>query len=555
MTTVDLQNKLSELRSLPGETEVVEFKEAKNQFDFGKLGKYFSALSNEANLKNQRSGWLVFGIADKGKQIVGTNFRDDRVSLDSLKGEIANKTTNRITFLEIYELLLPEGRVVLFQIPAAPRGIPTAWENHYYGRDGEELGALNIEEIERIRSQQVLADWSAGLCSEASVSDLDTRALAIARTNYVRKNPHLEAEIAQWDDLTFLNKAKLAVNGKMTRTAILLLGRSEAEHFITPSVARISWILKGHDNMDRDYVHFSCPFLLAVDEVYQKIRNLKYRYMTGETLFPEEVQQYEPFVIREALHNCIAHQDYTAGGKIIVIEREDNLAFINEGSFLPGSIEEVIRSDAPTHYRNPFLAQAMVNLNMIDTIGSGIRRMFMFQRERLFPMPEYEFTQNKVKMTLLGRVLDLAFARLLVRNPDLSLEDIMLLDKVQKRKSLTEKEARFLKDKRYIEGRKPNYMITAQVIRPISDKGLKAQYIRQRGFDDAHYKKLILEYLEKYSHATRQDIDHLLLDKLPEILTESQKKSKIGNLLSSLRISGLITNKGSAAHPNWVLCK
>ncbi len=163
MTTVDLQNKLSELRSLPGETEVVEFKEAKNQFDFGKLGKYFSALSNEANLKNQRSGWLVFGIADKGKQIVGTNFRDDRVSLDSLKGEIANKTTNRITFLEIYELLMPEGRVVLFQIPAAPRGIPTAWENHYYGRDGEELSALNIEEIERIRSQQVLADWSAGL--------------------------------------------------------------------------------------------------------------------------------------------------------------------------------------------------------------------------------------------------------------------------------------------------------------------------------------------------------------------------------------------------------
>lgn len=553
MTTVDLANKLAELRSLPGETEVVEFKEAKNQYDFDKLGKYFSALSNEANLINQRSGWLVFGIADKGKRIVGTHFRPNRVDLDHLKGEIANKTTNRITFLEIYELILSEGRVLLFQIPAAPRGIPTAWENHYYGRDGEELNALNLEEIERIRSQQSIEDWSAGLCPEATEQDLDNQALLAARTNYAKKNPHLEAEIKQWDDLTFLNKARLAINGKITRTAILLLGRPEAEYFISPSVARISWILKGHDGFERDYKHFSCPLLLEVEDVYKKIRNIKYRYMTGETLFPEEVDQYEPFVIREALHNCIAHQDYTAGGKINVIEQEDELTFINIGSFLPGSVEEVIRADAPTHYRNPFLAQAMVNLNMIDTIGSGIRRMFQYQRLRFFPMPEYVLSQNQVKMVLTGRVLNMDFARLLARNPNLSLEDIFLLDKVQKRKPLTEDEARYLKAQRYIEGRKPNYILTAQVIKPTADKDLKAQYIRQRGFDDAHYKKMMLEYLEKYRSATRQDFDSLLFEKLPDILNEKQKGAKIGNLISSLRINNQIANQGSAAKPRWVL--
>lgn len=555
MTNNDLLDKLNELRSLPGETEVVEFKEAKNQYDFNKIGKYFSALSNEANLKGLRSAWLIFGIADKGKQVVGTRYRPNRVELDRLKGEIANKTTNRITFLEIYELILPEGRVVLFQIPAAPRGIPIAWEGHYYGRDGEELGPLNIDEIERIRSQQVTADWSVGICPGATLDDIDPRALERARVNFTKKNPHLAGEIRAWDDMTFLNKAKLTIQGKITRAAILLLGRSESEHFISPAVARITWILKGHNGSSRDYEHFSCPFLLTVDEVFKKIRILKYRYMTGETLFPEEVDQYDPYVIREALHNCIAHQDYTAGGKIILTEGDDELTFSNIGSFLPGSVEAVIRLNAPHQYRNPFLANAMVSLNMIDTIGSGIINMFETQRARFFPMPEYELGDNRVKMTLYGRVLDINFARLLAQNPSLSIEDILLLDKVQKKRPLGDSEVKHLRSKGYIEGRKPNYFVAVQVIKPIPDKNLKAQYIRQRGFDDAHYKKMMLEYLDRYGSATRQDFDSLLLEKLPDTLSKKQKKAKVGNLISNLRISNHIRNTGNAAKPVWVMIK
>lgn len=150
MTEKELLDKVDKLRSLPVEAEVVEFKEAKNTYDFSRLGKYFSALCNEANLKNVDFAWLIFGIKDKGHTIVGSHFRPRRSDLDSLKGEIANKTTNRITFIEIHELSLPQGRVIMFQIPPAPKGIPVAWEGHYYGRDGEELSPLNLEEIERI---------------------------------------------------------------------------------------------------------------------------------------------------------------------------------------------------------------------------------------------------------------------------------------------------------------------------------------------------------------------------------------------------------------------
>lgn len=148
---------------------------------------YFSALSNEANLKGKEYAWLIFGVADKGKIIVGSNYRSgNRPHLDSLK-EIADKTSNRITFIEIYELLKKDGRVLMFQVPAAPAGIPVAWDGHYYGRDGESIGPLNLEEIERIRKQVAYFDWSASTVEGAVLSDLDRDAIKVARINFAKK--------------------------------------------------------------------------------------------------------------------------------------------------------------------------------------------------------------------------------------------------------------------------------------------------------------------------------------------------------------------------------
>jgi len=86
---LDTSAKLLALLGLPAENEVMELKEAKNGYDFTKLGKYFSALSNEANLKRRSAAWLVFGVKDN-HQVVGSSFRLSRKDLDSLKEEIAN---------------------------------------------------------------------------------------------------------------------------------------------------------------------------------------------------------------------------------------------------------------------------------------------------------------------------------------------------------------------------------------------------------------------------------------------------------------------------------
>lgn len=550
MTDKELAVILNDLCNLPAETEVAEFKEAKNNYHFDKIGKYFSALSNEANLKGKPYAWLVFGVENQHHAIVGSTFRSSRKDLDSLKGEVAAKTTNRITFIEIHELAVTGGRVVLFQIPAAPKGLPIAYEGHYYGRDGEELVPLNLEEIERIRAQASLEDWSAAIVDGATVEDLDERAISVARANFKNKFPDKAVEADFWDTLTFLNKAKLTIKGKITRTAVILLGKEEAEHFISPAEAKIRWLLKDSKGNDKDYMIVGCPLLFAVDKIYAKIRNSKYRYLKEGTLFPEEIDQYEPFTIREALNNCIAHQDYSLSGRINVVELDDQLLFTNLGSFIPGDVEKVVQDNAPEeHYRNRFLATAMFNLKMVDTAGGGIRKMFNFQRQRFFPMPDYDLSGNKVKVTITGKVLDIDYARLLARNAELSLEEIILLDKVQKKRPLSKSEEKHLKAHKLIEGRRPNYFLSKGMSQVT---GQKAGYSKNRAFDKMYYLDLILKALDEHKNLSRKDIDELLWKKLPDWMSDQQKKSKINNLISELRRAGKIRNSGSDKAPNWI---
>ncbi len=181
---------LQKLLFIGYENEVVEFKEAKNQFDFNKLGRYFSALCNETNLQNKENAWIIFGVRDKNKALVNTRYRLDKKDLNSLKAEIANHTTNRITFINIYEVYVEGKRVLMFKIPAAPQGIPVAWKGHYYGRDGEELQPLNLEEIERIREQANQTDWSAQIIQEATIDDLSQGAVKRARELFKVKTPN-----------------------------------------------------------------------------------------------------------------------------------------------------------------------------------------------------------------------------------------------------------------------------------------------------------------------------------------------------------------------------
>jgi ATP-dependent DNA helicase RecG len=314
----------------------------------------------------------------------------------------------------------------------------------------------------------------------------------------------------------------------------------------------MSWIKLDEVGNKQDFQHYGPPFILSVDEIYSKIQNPRYTYSQPGTLFPHEIQKYDPIVIRELLHNCIAHSDYRMRGRIILMESVDKLMLINNGQFIPGSIENVLdNAYMPPYYRNHFLASAMVNLNMIETITSGIVRVFESQRNRWFPLPDYDLSeQERVKVTVYGSVLDENYTRLLVENANLPLSTVILLDKVQKKLKITKQESDILKKLGAIEGRYPSIYISSKVAFITGDK---ASYIKNKAFDEVYYKDLVVKMLEQCGSANRKDLEELLFSKLPDVLTTTQKRDKVKNLVQKLKREGRIEKIGGRKGAKWVL--
>ena len=538
------------------EDEVVEFKEASNDYDKDKIGKYFSALSNEANLKAMQHGWLVFGVKNKTREIVGTDYRNTE-GLKTLKNEISQDTSGAMSFIDIYEVYPKvDGevrRVVMFQIPAAISAVPTAWKGHEYARDGESLKPLSQEKRERIRRQTFL-DWSKQFVKGAGIEHLNKEAIRIAREKYKEKmaDEHISAEVDSVSDEEFLEARKLMVNGKITNAAMLLLG-DERYDYLMESMPEASWRVYDSKDMVKDYKIFKIPFITLSDRITANIRNLTYRYMPDQTtLFTQEIMQFDPWVLRELLNNCIAHSDYSIGGRIYVNEFEDKLILTNPGSFIPENIEVILRpSYTSPFYRNQLLADAMVKFKMIDTETTGIRKVFNVQRERFFPLPDYDLSQkNKVEVALYGREIDEKFTYLLHNNADLDLVTVYLLDQVQKGKKVQKDAVQHLRKYNLVEGRADNLYLAAPLAKSDSDK---AQYIKNKGFDNKYYQDLILDYIQKFGKASKQQIRVLLADKLPDTMTDEQKERKITYLLTMLKDMGEIERDGdSRQHSCWV---
>lgn len=535
------------------ESEVIEFKEARTNYSFNDIGKYFSALSNEANLRGLQEAWLIFGISDEGRY-VGTNFRKQG-NLQSLKKEIVNGTNERLTFLEIYEVTIEKCRVIAFQIPPAIQGIPTTWQGSAYAREHESICPLPMNKVDLIRSQ-IGMDWSKEIVENAGMEDLDENAVRKARELFSkRQNDRKKAQeiLKKLSDIEVLNKAGITIKGKITRTALLLLGKEESKHFFDGFIPRITWTLYDAKNSVKAYEHFDLPMLLAVDKVYAKIRNEKYRYIAGQqTLFPDEVNQYEPELIKEVINNCIAHQDYRLRGKINVEEFEDRLVFINEGAFIPETIEQALEPGyKPPYYRNMFLCNAMVNLYMIDTNSMGIPMMYQIQRDKCFPLPTYDLdTANRVKVTVYGKILDKNYTQLLYSNEDLDMRTAFLLDKVQKNELISRENFKELKKKGFVEGRYPNIFVSFKIADIV---GQKAEYVRNKGLDDDICKQLIIKALGSIGSASKQELMEVLKKALPEVLSEEQKSKKVSNLLQAMKKDGIISVVGSNRYAKWIL--
>lgn len=531
-----------------------EFKNLKNSFCGDEKDDVISYVSAIANMEG---GHLVIGVKDKTLEIVGTD-----ISRLSFNGQPANtlsatfKLTEQCTYLSSEGLSIEEfitddtqKRVWIIHIPKHLPRRPVLAHKKAWQRIEDSLVEMTNERMAVILEEPIYdtKDWSAEIVPNATVDDLDEVAIAKARKMFKKVHDRIpEAEVNAWSAEEFLSTCGVMIDGRITRAAILLLGKPISEHKLAPAVAQITWTRRDKNEDVVDYEHFSVPFILTVDEVLAKIENLTMREMPGGTLFPDTMKQYDDYTIREALHNCIAHQDYTLQQRINFVENPSYIYYANGGSFIPGTLQAALKTQGPQrHFRNQCLCKAMVHFNMIDTVSRGIKKMFCEQRRRHFPMPDYEIDaiNKEVAVRIYGNAINERYTQLLKTDESLSLQDCIMLDAVQKGRTIHEDVAQDLLKRGFIEGEAPKYSISlgmAKVTRQLPT------YTKTKGLDKEKLRQMILQYLKNAGEdgAKRDGIYEYLKDVLPSNKTEEQKLRMLGDLLNAMKEEGLIVARG-----------
>ena len=555
MTELELQQYL--LREYPQENtrcEWKEFKNLKNSFCGDEKDDVISYVSAIANMEG---GFLVIGVHDKTLEIVGTDTYnyDRQKAILRLTDRCANLSSEGLDIIE-YITSDTQRKVWVIRIPKHLPKRPVYAHDKAWQRIEDSLVELTLERLNAILDEPLFtgSDWSAEIVPNATIDDLDEVAIAKARVMFKKVHSRIPAEeVNAWSVPEFLSNAGVMIDGGITRAAIILLGKPVSVFKLRPAVVRVTWSLRDEKQDVVDYEHFTAPFILTVDQILAKVRNLTMREMPGGTLFPDVMQQYDDYSMREILHNCIAHQDYTLQERINLVENPGFLYYANGGSFIPGTVQKALATHGPQrHYRNECLCNAMVNFNMIDIVGRGIRKIFNQQWERRFPMPDYEIdaAKKEVAVRLYGNAINEKYTKLLKENKDLSLEDCILLDAVQKGHRLSESDAKNLLERGLVEGEYPDLTISLSIARQTKQL---PEYTKVKGLERDKIKQMALQFIQNAGEdgAKKNSILDYLKEVLPQRNSQEQNLRLLGNILSEMNTDGSVVLRGKL----WFACK
>lgn len=555
MTSQELQQYL--IREFPQENARCEWKEMKNLKNSFAGDEKNDVISYVAAIANMEGGHLVIGVQDKTLEIVGTDMSKFNMNAQSAVWKLLEHCTNLSSEgLSIDEYVTEDNHktVWIIHIPKHQPRRPVYAHKKAWQRVEDSLVEMTQERLAAILEEPIFEakDWSTEIVPNATLTDLDE--LAVAKARVMFKKVHASKipaeEIEAWTVEELLSNSGIMIDGKRTRAAIILLGKPFSVFKLRPAVVEVTWTLRDERQEVVDYEHFTAPFILTVDQILGKIRNLTMRELPGGTLFPETMKQYDDYTIREALHNAIAHQDYTLQQRINFVENPGYLYYANGGSFIPGTLQNALATKGPQrHFRNECLCRAMVNFNMIDTVSRGFKKMFNEQWKRHFPMPDYEIDvlNKEVGVKIYGNTINEKYTKLLKENNTLTLEDCILLDAVQKGHRISKDNVLTLLDRGLLEGNLSEYSISLDIAKKTKQL---PDYTRNRGLDKAKLQQMILQYLQNAGSvgAKRDAIFDYLKDVLPKAKTLEQQERMVGNILAEMKEAEAVMVKGRIWH-------
>lgn len=523
------------------ESERLEFKEAKNNYDLDDLVKYATALANEGG------GHMVLGVtARQPRQVVGSAaFR----SLDKAKQILLDSLRLRV---EAEELRHPDGRVVVFTIPSRPLGMPLHHKGAYWMRSGDQLVPMSTDQLRRILDESG-PDFSAQICPGATLDDLDPAAIDSFRARWHRKsnNPTMKTLAAS----QLLHDAELLQDGQVTYAALILLGRARSltRHL---GQAEIVWEYRAHENYleYQDRTDFRDAFFLMDDRLWEEIsrRNELQHYQDG--LYVLDLLTFNETVVREAILNAVSHRDYRMAGSVFVRQFPRKLEVESPGG-LPAGInpENILWRQNP---RNLRIAEVFRLCGLVERSGQGANRMFELSIKEGKAEPDFTGTDDyQVCVTLHGQIQDPRFIRFLEKigretTSQFNTLDFLILDRVYREKALPadwKAQARELVEQGILEsvgrGRGARLILARKFYQFLGQKG---DYTRRRGLDRETNKSLLLRHLRE--NQDQGSLLHEMIQVLPSL-----SRDQVQSLLRELQKEGRIQVEGRTKGARWRL--
>ena len=369
-------------------------------------------------------------------------------------------------------------------------------------------------------------DWTGNIVKDADVRSLDPGAVRAARASYRERFPDRAAESDGWDDETFLTRTGVFKRGRPTVASLILLGKQDAG--ILPSTVCIRWRLLDPDGATVDSRTFQGPMLLASSQAVSMVRN--WTCTIGPADAARKVSAYRNSTLLEAVRNALAHQDFSYGGTVDVVEREsESVTVVSRGSFPQRSPESFITGPPmQSPPRNRFLISAMAGIGAVPASGTGIRSMYLGQASRRFPMPDFDIQDDRVSVRFPGIRVG-AYARVLDLRDDLDLRTMMDLDRLAKLRYLPDRRVKALARRGLVE-----------VLDGVPCIASGAGQDVLSAFVTGTEEEAVLALIDRNGSVTRSDVSDILAARDRKELTPDQVRVKATNLLQSMRRRGLV---------------
>lgn len=519
------------------ESENLEFKEAKNRFDFEELVKYCVALANEGG------GKILLGVSDQRK-VVGTNAFPD---LERTKSGLVERLHLRVTADEVPDA---RGRVIVFNVPSRPLGVPMQYKGAFWMRAGDALIPMTQDQIRNILNEAG-PDFSAEPCPRSTIEDLDPAAIAIFRRAWARKADN-QAILAS-PDRQLLIDAELLVDGVPTYAALVLFGKAASlGRFLGQAEVIFEYRAFEASGPAQQRKEFRQGYLLSQDDLWETInaRNEVQHFQYG--LFIFDIHTFNRAVLREAILNAVSHRDYRLAGSIFIRQFARRIEVVSPGGFPPGITEEnCLWRQLP---RNRRIAETLGKMGLVERSGQGMNRIVEECIKESKPKPDFSGTDEfQVCLTLRGDIQDPRFLVFLEkvgqnRLSSFSTEDLLVLDLLYHDQEVPERlrarligltEAGILE--KVGKGRGSRFMLSRRFYEFLGTPGA---YTRRKGLDKDTNKELLLKHISGCQDIGCQARE--LMQVLPHLSREEVKR-----LLNELRREGRVHLVGRTKAGRW----